>query len=161
MLSKNPKSHSSNIPHRSHSYFKGEEWGHIRKALAKTKTKSNRTSSKPSSFMSSIWGCWRHHLGSNGLGIPDFLGCLSVCHSRGLASISASHFFSEHPMALASPVSWILHCNLNLTFPVLNVAYSRVSYEKSDLAIRSLASATDWALSTSLHDTPTLNLACL
>lgn len=66
------KSHSSNIPHGNHSYFKGEEWGHIRKALAKTKTKSSRTNCKPSSFMSSIWGSWRHHLGSNGLGNPWF-----------------------------------------------------------------------------------------
>lgn len=89
------KSHSSNIPHHNHSYFKGEEWGHIRKALAKTKTKSNRTNSKPSSFMSSIWGSWRHHLGSNGLRNPWFSSwvvCLFVI-SHGLASISASHFF--------------------------------------------------------------------
>lgn len=151
------KSHSSNIPHGNHSYFKGEEWCPIRKALAKTKTKSSRTNCKPSSFMSSIWGSWRHQLGSNGLGNPWFFSAVCPCViSHGLTSISVSHFFSEHSTALASPVSWVLHCNLNLTFPVLNVAYSRVPCEKSNLAIESLASATDWALSTSLHDVPTL-----
>lgn len=95
-------------------------------------------------------------------GIPDFLGFFArvSCLMDWPQSVPAI-FFSEHPTTLASPVSWVLHCNLNLTFPVLNVAYSRVSCEKSNLAIESLASATDWALSTSLHDIATLNLACL
>lgn len=156
MLSKNPKSHSSNIPHRNHSYFKGEEWGLIRKALAKTGQTANPVASCPASGAAGgiIWVLM--DLGS----LIFSVVCLCVTLVDWPQSVPAIAF-SEHPMALASPVSWILHCNLNLTFPVLNVAYSRVSYEKSDLAMRSLASATDWALSTSFHDTPTLNRACL
>lgn len=142
-------------------HFKRKEWETVQEQLDKSKTRTQQNKYRISSSTSGIWSSWWYHLGTNGLRKPYFSSSF-VCGMCGLSWVTPlKAFFSEHPMFLAYPTSWSLHCNLGFTFTTSPIAHSGVACRESNPVVCYLALLTSGNLVQPFMIPSLLYLECL